>query len=80
VRSGSKLFLNILNSQTELGSLSQSINQNTRNAPIRKQQPGFQPNQSQLQKPSGVPISGSSRVFNTVKKVGQAAVGGALNK
>jgi hypothetical protein len=67
-------------SQMELGSLSQSINQNTRNAPIKKQQPGFQSSQSEPQRPSGVPIPGSSRVFNTAKKVGQAAVGSVLNK
>jgi len=65
-------------SQMELGSLSQSINQNTRNAPIKKHQPGFQPSQSEPQRPSGVPIPGSSRVFNTVKKVGQATVGSVL--
>jgi len=65
-------------SQTELNSVSSSINQSTRNAPIKKQQPGFQSSQSEPQRPTGVPVPGTSRVFNTVKKVGQAAVGGAL--
>jgi hypothetical protein len=64
--------------QTELNSVSSSINQNTRNASIRKQQPGFQSSQSEPQRPTGVPIPGSSTVFNTVKKVGQAVVGSAL--
>ena len=65
-------------SQTELNSVSSSINQNTRNASIRKQQPGFQSSQSDPQRPTGVPIPGTARVFNTVKKVGQAVVGSAL--
>ena len=65
--------------QTELNSVSSSINQNTRNASIRKQQPGFQSSQSEPQKPTGVSIPGSSTVFNNVKKVGQAIVGSALN-
>ena len=65
-------------SQTELNSVSSSINQNTRNASIRKQQPGFQSSQSEPQRPTGVPIPGTARVFNTVKKVGQAVVGSAL--
>jgi hypothetical protein len=64
--------------QTELNSVSSTINQNTRNASIRKQQPGFQSSQSEPQRPTGVPIPGNGRVFNTVKKDGQAAVGSAL--
>ena len=64
--------------QPELNSVSSTINQNTRNASIRKQQPGFQSSQSEPQKPTGVPIPGSSTAFNTVKKVGQAVVGSAL--
>ncbi len=65
-------------SQTELNSVSSSINQATRNASIRKQQPGFQSSQSEPQRPTGVPIPGTRRVFNTVKKVGQSVVGSAL--
>ena len=65
-------------SQTELNSVSSSINQNTRNASIRKQQPGFQSSQSEPQRPTGVPIPGTARVFNTVKKLSQAVVGSAL--
>ena len=64
--------------QIDLDKESSSINQNTRNASIRKQQPGFQSSQSEPQKPTGVPIPGSSTVFNNVKKVGQAVVGSAL--
>ena len=65
-------------SQTELNTVSSSINQNTRNAPIRKPQPGFTSSQSEPQRPTGVPVPGTARVFNTVKKLGQAVVGSAL--
>ena len=60
--------------QPELDKESSTINQSTRNAPIKKQQPGFQSSQSEPQRPTGVPIPGTARTFNTVKKVGQAAV------
>jgi hypothetical protein len=65
--------------QPELDKESSSINQNTRNAPIQRQQPPSQPDGTP-QRPTGVPIPGTRMAFNTVKKVGQAAVGSVLNR
>ena len=72
-----KEFISVLN-QADLDRESSTINQNTRNAPVKRQQPAFQQSQSEPQKPSGVPIPGTSRAFKAVKTVGQAAVGSIL--
>jgi hypothetical protein len=62
--------------QVDLDRESSTINRNTRNAPVQRQQPAFQ--QSGPQGPSGVPIPGTARAFKAVKTVGQAAIGGML--
>ena len=67
-------------SQSELGSLSQSINQSTRNSPIKKQQPQFQSSQSEPQRPTGVPIPGSRMAVKQITNLGRAAVSGIINK
>ena len=65
--------------QSELDAEAKKVNQNTRNAPIQRQQPPSQPDGTP-QRPTGVPIPGTGVAFNTVKKVGQAAVGSVLNR
>jgi hypothetical protein len=65
--------------QSELDAEAKKVNQNTRNASVQRQQPAFQPDGTP-QRPTGVPIPGTGVAFNTVKKVGQAAVGSVLNR
>jgi hypothetical protein len=65
--------------QSELDVEAKKVNQNTRNAPTQPDGTPSQPDGTP-QRPTGVPIPGTRMAFNTVKKVGQAAVGSVLNR
>ena len=65
--------------QSELDAESKKVNQNTRNAPIQRQQPSFQTDGTP-QRPTGVPIPGTGTVFKKATNVVRAGVSAVVNR
>ena len=65
--------------QPELDKESSSINQNTRNAPIQRQQPPSQPDGTP-QRPTGVPIPGTGMAFKKATDLVRAGVSATVNR
>ena len=65
--------------QAELDAEAKKVNQNTRNAPIQRQQPPSQPD-STPQRPTGVPIPGTGVFFKKATDIVRAGVSGIVNR
>ena len=65
--------------QSELDVEAKKVNQNTRNAPIQRQQLPSQPDGTP-QRPTGVPIPGTGVAFKKLTNVVRAGVSGILNR
>jgi hypothetical protein len=65
--------------QSELDVEAKKVNQNTRNAPIQRQQPPSQPDGTP-QRPTGVPIPGTGMAFKKATNVVRAGVSAAVNR
>jgi hypothetical protein len=65
--------------QSELDVEAKKVNQNTRNAPIQRQQPPSQPDGTP-QRPTGVPIPGTGMVFKKATDVVRAGVSAVVNR
>ena len=65
--------------QSELDVEAKKVNQNTRNAPIQRQQPPSQPDGTP-QRPTGVPIPGTGVAFKKATDVVRAGVSAAVNR
>ncbi len=65
--------------QAELDAEAKKVNQNTRNAPIQRQQPAFQPDGTP-QRPTGVRIPGTGVAFKKVTDIVRAGVSGIVNR
>ncbi len=65
--------------QSELDVEAKKVNQNTRNAPIQRQQSPSQPDGTP-QRPTGVPIPGTRMAFKQVANVVKAGVSGIVNR
>jgi hypothetical protein len=65
--------------QSELDVEAKRVNQNTRNAPIQRQQPPSQPDGTP-QRPTGVPIPGTGMAFKKATNAVRAGVSAAVNR
>jgi hypothetical protein len=65
--------------QSELDVEAKKVNQNTRNAPIQRQQSPSQPDGTP-QRPTGVPIPGTGVAFKKATNVVRAGVSAVVNR
>jgi hypothetical protein len=65
--------------QSELDVEAKKVNQNTRNAPIQRQQPPSQPDGTP-QRPTGVPIPGTGMAFKKATDLVRAGVSATVNR